>query len=320
MERISRLNAPTRDELGAVAGALGTTEVLIEKDWHVVQVLGLITAIEFDGITAVFSGGTSLSKAHNIIRRFSEDIDFRCTLDVPSAMSHGEQRRIRKRYLNAVKTALKKDGYHVIRDSVRDEYRSFQLDIEYPSILTHTTDTGLRPHIQLEMSFHPPVFAVVMRSISSFVCQNRRAAAEVPEITCTDPVETGADKLAALVWRLTAAHLGTRADTYEPALMRHVHDLAALENQLMEREAEFLRLAAQTIESDMQRGHLADLGGVAQVVTSFLRAIEARESLPADYKAFVDNYVFAPEGERIAFPEARAAVVRLSERVIASVV
>jgi len=172
------LNAPTPEELGAVAGALGTTEFLIEKDWHVVQVLALITHIEFDDVTTVFSGGTSLSKAHNAIRRFSEDIDFRCTLRVSPETSANQRRVLRRAYFNHVKSSLDQGGYRVIDEHVRDEYRSFQLAIEYPTIIVRSADEVLRPHIQLEMSFHPPVLPAVEQSIFSFTGQGHRVATD----------------------------------------------------------------------------------------------------------------------------------------------
>jgi len=46
----------------------------IEKDWWVVRTLELVFASSIAPHT-VFKGGTSLSKAWNLIDRFSEDID-----------------------------------------------------------------------------------------------------------------------------------------------------------------------------------------------------------------------------------------------------
>ena len=46
----------------------------IEKDWWVVQSLGIVFSLDvFKHL--VFKGGTSLSKAWGLIERFSEDID-----------------------------------------------------------------------------------------------------------------------------------------------------------------------------------------------------------------------------------------------------
>lgn len=46
----------------------------IEKDWWVVQTLSILKHTEI-GEHLVFKGGTSLSKAWDVIERFSEDID-----------------------------------------------------------------------------------------------------------------------------------------------------------------------------------------------------------------------------------------------------
>jgi hypothetical protein len=47
---------------------------LVEKDWHVVNALGAITAADTAPARLVFGGGTALSRAHRLIRRMSEDI------------------------------------------------------------------------------------------------------------------------------------------------------------------------------------------------------------------------------------------------------
>lgn len=67
----------------AVAGELATDEGLVEKDWQVVRALGVIAALESEEMAPAFSGGTSLSKGWGLIRRFSEDIDFKMAATVP---------------------------------------------------------------------------------------------------------------------------------------------------------------------------------------------------------------------------------------------
>lgn len=57
-----------------VASALATEPGLIEKEWHVVRAIGAIAALDHGPARPVFSGGTSLSLAWGLIKRFSEDI------------------------------------------------------------------------------------------------------------------------------------------------------------------------------------------------------------------------------------------------------
>lgn len=52
----------------------GLPEPIIEKDWWVTQVLNMLFSLPITE-QLVFKGGTSLSKAWNLIERFSEDID-----------------------------------------------------------------------------------------------------------------------------------------------------------------------------------------------------------------------------------------------------
>lgn len=59
---------------GETANVIGLAAAAIEKDWWVVRTLELVFASSIASHT-VFKGGTSLSKAWNVIDRFSEDID-----------------------------------------------------------------------------------------------------------------------------------------------------------------------------------------------------------------------------------------------------
>jgi hypothetical protein len=63
-----------RDALAVAAGRIGRPAYLLEKDIWVVQTLETLFSAAFDN-DLVFKGGTSLSKAYGVIRRFSEDID-----------------------------------------------------------------------------------------------------------------------------------------------------------------------------------------------------------------------------------------------------
>src|SRR5204863_230736 len=73
-------NAPDEDRLGRVAGALAVDEAFVEKDWYVIQAIGRLSEMATDNFVLVFSGGTSLLKGYDLIRRFSEDIDFKLSL------------------------------------------------------------------------------------------------------------------------------------------------------------------------------------------------------------------------------------------------
>jgi hypothetical protein len=76
MDKLARLPAEDRrDIFSEAASILGIRPTIIEKDFWVCLVLKLLFQKSPFGKSLVFKGGTSLSKAHGLIERFSEDID-----------------------------------------------------------------------------------------------------------------------------------------------------------------------------------------------------------------------------------------------------
>jgi len=117
---------------------------------------------------AIVSSTSPLSSAHR----------FGCPGITSVVFSWDQRMHLRRAYFNHVKSSLDQGGYRVIDEHVRDEYRSFQLAIEYPTIIVRSADEVLRPHIQIEMSFHPPVLPAVEQTIFSFTGQGHRVATD----------------------------------------------------------------------------------------------------------------------------------------------
>jgi hypothetical protein len=291
----------------SVAGALATDEGLVEKDWHVVRALGVLAALEPEGMTPVFSGGTSLSKGWGLIRRFSEDIDFKVAASVPG-------RRPRSLYRARVLDALAAAGLMPVGDPlVGNESRFFSVGLDYGAAFG--TASGLRPHLRIEMSFHAPALPPVVRPIRSLLAEAQDQPAEVPGFPCVDPVETAADKLSALAWRVRTRQRGGSRD--DPTIIRHLHDLAALEPEVRDAPA-FHELTHATVEADAGRG-----GGDAGTTSAdrFARMLERLAADPLwakEYEDFVRHVSFAGPPETLGFKAALDACARLVEAVLGS--
>ncbi|MBN9232144.1 nucleotidyl transferase AbiEii/AbiGii toxin family protein, partial [Mesorhizobium sp.] len=63
-----------REALAVAADRSGRPLHLLEKDVWIVWTLATLFGSDL-GVHLVFKGGTSLSKAYHVIRRFSEDVD-----------------------------------------------------------------------------------------------------------------------------------------------------------------------------------------------------------------------------------------------------
>lgn len=83
----------------------------IEKDWWVTITLKAIFLSKF-AEHLVFKGGTSLSKAYNLIERFSEDIDLsidRTILGFEGELSKTQIKKLRKASGNFIVGELKRN-------------------------------------------------------------------------------------------------------------------------------------------------------------------------------------------------------------------
>ncbi len=106
--------ADQRHALEIAARQRGTLPHLLEKDIWVVETLRALIDAEF-GQDLTFKGGTSLSKAHRVIRRFSEDLDI--TYDIralaPDLMVGGDEeglpptRSQEKKWTKEIRSALR---------------------------------------------------------------------------------------------------------------------------------------------------------------------------------------------------------------------
>ena len=76
MEQFANDTPELRDEAFQEAAAqLGMSKAIIEKDFWVCWSLKQLFALPSFGEHMIFKGGTSLSKAYDVIHRFSEDVD-----------------------------------------------------------------------------------------------------------------------------------------------------------------------------------------------------------------------------------------------------
>jgi hypothetical protein len=159
-----------------VAEDLGTSSGLVEKDWHVVRALAVIAQLDPGGMAPAFSGGTSLSKGWELIKRFSEDIDFKVA--EPPAPSRSAGRRARGDYRQRFLDALTDAGFEVEgKPEVGNDSRFFAANIGYGA--QFGAGQGLRPHIRIEVSFRAPAVPPIARPIRSLIAVAAREPAEV---------------------------------------------------------------------------------------------------------------------------------------------
>lgn len=304
----SSAQGPTRRDFSRAAGAFLTDEGLIEKDWHVVRALAALVPLSVErGARLVFCGGTSLSKGWGLIKRFSEDIDFRIWCDEETA-SRALCRAIR----DSVDTALLEAAFVPVKEHVvRDASRFVEMNFGYGG--TMKVPAGLREHLKVELTMERPRLSPVARPIQSFVSTAKRQAPEVPAMLCLDPVEIAAEKFSAFGWRALNRKRGHEGD--DPSVVRHLYDLALL---LPRAEASwaFRPLATEVVRIDAGRGREErprEPGPLAQAVASRMQDDAAWRQ---EYTGYIHQVGYGPEDELLSFDSALEAY-RQYERMFA---
>jgi hypothetical protein len=122
-------------------------------------------------------------------------------------------------------------------------------------------------------------------------------------------VETAADKLSALAWRVCARERGSPKD--DPTIVRHLHDLAALESRVALAPA-FTPLLLGAAAADLGRG-----GGRAPLdppgrFSLMLDRLSTDRLWAEEYERFVQNVSFAASNNVVPFDRALEAAKRLA--------
>ncbi len=290
-----------------VALELGIDPSFIEKDWYAVQLLVLLSELKGSrDVRMVFSGGTSLAKGYGLIKRFSEDLDFILTLPKGVSLSTGQRRGFRKEIVAAIQDdeRFSIDENKVLRG---DSHRFFKIPIQYDRAFDGAI---LRPHLQLEMTFMKLKRPVETQAILSIVSDVTKTEPEL-EIDCVAAIETAGDKLSALTWRVLMRDRENEKD--DPTIIRHLHDLAVLENMITVAEGDFVSSAKESLEQDQIRrggGNFAHMSIVDRLANA-LQTLRTDALYREEYELFVESMSYAAEEELINFKEAVQALERI---------
>jgi predicted nucleotidyltransferase component of viral defense system len=261
-----------------------------------------------DRFQLVFGGGTSLSKGYQLIKRFSEDIDFKVQMLQPNA-SRTNRRDYGARLLEAI---LESSPELELAGEVTKHDRSLfiKFDISYPS--QYSLENALRPCIQVEVSFKEPTLAPEPRSLTSLIAQMQEQAPEIGEFPCVSLAETGADKVASLTWRVFAK--APNDPGYDPRNIRHLYDLAYLSPQIADRE-DWASLSIKSLEADLESRAKSMNSSSRELLAGLVPRLINEPEYRQHYEDFVQALSY--EERPMGFGEAIDQLSMLTEKLLA---
>lgn len=202
------------------------TGAVIEKDYYVTQVIHTLSDIQNEYFRLVFAGGTCLAKAHRIVDRMSEDIDFKIQIKNNESFSRSRLIKELKVFREQIKSSLVVPGLTAIEDIARNEGKYQRIILKYP--YTYPISPTLRPDLLLEFTLsdiHLSVEDLTIKTIIENVFKEMTLFAS-PKTPCISIDETAIEKWVGLTRRVIA--IERKYDPVDNTLVRHIYDLNSI--------------------------------------------------------------------------------------------
>jgi Nucleotidyl transferase AbiEii toxin, Type IV TA system len=316
-----------RDIVRQAASNMRLDFTIIEKDFWVCWVLGALFDSRLGHAPLIFKGGTSLSKAYGLIRRFSEDIDIVTEVSFflnrgaadPENASSTTQRRKRIEALDAACAAY-------IRDELLPALRSrfaerlgperWDLDIDSSDHLGHTllfryptTDPGaahsyIRERVKIELGWRSASNPNERRALRPYV------ADQFPTLMAQPTITTVVLSVERTFWeKVTALHAESFRERLLPFFSRHYSDVAEIFATDAGRAAAEDHAMLETVRTYKQRYYTSAWARYDLAVRGSLVVVphdEKLSALAADYRAMEGMFFVTP-------PPFDAVIERLRE-------
>lgn len=149
-----------RDVISATSEDQGDKDsAVIEKDYYVTMILKLLAEEAKD---CVFKGGTSLSKCHKAIERFSEDID----ISFSNTLTQGQRKKLKDETIAGISEKLKMPIVNWDQARSRRDYNCYIFDYR-PS--TGFVKDSLIPGVKMEIVLSSIAFPTVEMEVTSLI-------------------------------------------------------------------------------------------------------------------------------------------------------
>ena len=314
--------ATKRDTITLTGNEIRTKPAYVEKDiWSCLVLDVIFNRLPDDHPKLLFKGATSLSKAYDLIGRFSEDIDltvhradlgFEDHNDPTSATDLSNTKRklifedLRLKCCEYIHGEFTEALLSEIRN-VSEEFRIYpdktdgsgqSVFVHYPSVISASVDDYVAPEIKLEGGARSAIEPNSIRSISPYVATTLSdESMRVDGISTFAPERTYWDKLIILHGLHCGYRDANRLPTDKDRISRHYYDAAMISNSEIRQTAFDSLELLDAVRSHNQIAFRQAWKRLEQAVPGTIRLVpqpELREVIERDYEAMQDMFLGEP--------------------------
>lgn len=246
---------------------------IVEKDYYVTMILKLVAQVEPG---CVFKGGTSLSKCHHVIDRFSEDID----ITFSNTLTQGQRKKLKNNIIANISKELDLPIVNWNETKSRRDYNCYIFDYKP---IEGTTEKNLFSGVKMEVALGTVAFPTEKMLVDSYIYQYlskenmdivREFGIEPFEMTLQSLERTFADK----VFAICDYYMEGKVNRHS----RHIYDLYMLLPKLI-LDDDYRELVAE-IRNHRAKMSICPSAQPGVDVSELLKEIIAKEIYKADYK------------------------------------
>lgn len=286
-----------KDVIEATAESQSQTIAIVEKDYYVTMILKLLSEEVPD---CVFKGGTSLSKCHHAIDRFSEDIDIAFSED----LTQGQRKNLKDKTIAGISRRLGLPISDWENARSRRDYNCYTFD--YKPIGGYIQESLLLG-VKMEVSLGSVSFPTIKLPVDSYVYQYlqqenediiREYQLQPFEMTLQSLERTFADKVFAICDYYISGKIQRNS--------RHIYDLYMLLPRIDLTE-EYKELVS---EIRLHRAKLSICPSAQEgvVISEILEKIIKDEVYRSDYEAITTYFQHHPVGYKEAISAIRTII------------
>ncbi|RXJ95791.1 hypothetical protein CRU94_04030 [Arcobacter sp. AHV-9/2010] len=279
------------------AGVLGIPTVFIEKDYWVTYILNKLSKSDYKQ-TAIFKGGTSLSKAYKIIDRFSEDIDL-------AVITYNIDGNAVKSLIKNIEKALLDENFKETNTPQTSKGSKFRKTVhQYPKI-TEADFGHANENLIIELNSFAQPHPYISKTISSYIYDFLNTQSEEAKKLITDfqlePFEvnvldykrTFCEKISAIA---RASHESDETYSQLKYKIRHFYDIYYLmqedEIQVFIENNDITQMIINVREDD-QKQFSADWSNIKLHTTKIFQDINILDELHSYYNSNFKTLVYS---------------------------
>lgn len=286
-----------RDAIYLAYDQTGIMVQAIEKDYYVTMLLKLLSEkIPY----IVFKGGTSLSKCHKVIKRFSEDID----VTIDTTLSQGQKKKVKQ----AIVDSADELGMTIENlDDTRSRRDYNRYVIVYETVIPMESD-ALKAAVLLETSYTAVSFPTVLLPVHSYIGEmmEKEAPEAIVDFALT-PFEMkvqGIDRtLADKVFAVCDYYMGGKVVKHS----RHLYDIYKL-LPLVPQNEKFTELV-QEVRQIRSQSNICPSAAPDVDIPELLERIMKEKAYKSDYDALTTQLL----EEKVSYDIVITALEKIAE-------